>query len=332
MKSGGSFLETPTAADVVAAAERIRGLVHHTPVMCSQRIDLELDAKLFFKCENQQRGGAFKARGAFNALSSLAIGERSRGVATYSSGNHAQALALAAQQLGVAATIVMPQDAPAIKVAATAEYAVRILRYDRYSESREALCQDLADREGLTVIPPFDHADVIAGQGTAVLELLHEVGDLHALFVPLGGGGLLAGSLLAAGSLCADCRVYGVEPAAGNDGQQSLRRGAVVRIPVPQTIADGAQTQQLGALTFPIIRRQVADILAVTDDDLVRALQWLALELHQVVEPTGCLGFAGALAMQHELRGKRVGVILSGGNVDPEAYARFMASPRSRLR
>ena len=279
----------------------------------------------FFKCENLQRAGAFKFRGACNALLRLDAAQRGRGVAAYSSGNHAQAVACAAALLGSAATIVMPADAPEVKRAATRGYGARIVAYDRYREDREALCRALAAEAGLAVIPPFDHPDVIAGQGTAALELFEQAGELDALFVPLGGGGLLAGTLLAAAAASPACRVYGVEPATGDDGRQSLRRGERVRIAVPATIADGAQTQQLGVLTFPLIRAGVADILAVDDAALVGAMRVLAETLKLVVEPTGCLGFAGALSPGTALRGLRVGVILSGGNIDLRSLATLLA-------
>lgn len=314
----------PVHDDVVRAARRLRGIVHRTPVLTSQRIDAACGAKLFFKCENLQRAGAFKFRGAYNALVQLGAEQRRAGVAAYSSGNHAQAVALAAQLLGISATIVMPHDAPAIKLAATAGYGATIVRYDRMTEDRAAVCQMLAARQGRTVIPPFDHPEVIAGQGTAALELLEDVGMLDALFVPLGGGGLLSGCLLATEAMQPGCRVYGVEPAAGNDGQQSLRRGELVRIAVPPTIADGAQTQQLGQLTFPIIQRAVADILAVSDAQLVTAMREFAACMKLVVEPTGCLGAAGAQSMCGALQGRRVGVMVSGGNVDIAQYAQLL--------
>jgi threonine dehydratase len=305
----------PRFEQVLAAAARLHGVAHRTPVLTSRRIDVATGARLFFKCENLQRAGAFKFRGACNALAGLDEAQRRRGVAAYSSGNHAQAVACAAGLLGVAATIVMPTDAPAIKRAATADYGARIVGYDRYREDRAAICQALADEQGLAVIPPFDHQDVIAGQGTAALELFEEVGALDALFVPLGGGGLLAGTLLVAREKSPACQVFGVEPAAGDDGRQSLRRGELVRIAVPVTIADGAQTQQLGALTFPVIRAGVADILAVEDAALVQCMRLLAEAMKLVVEPTGVLGFAGARSLGGALQGRRVGVILSGGNI-----------------
>jgi threonine dehydratase len=313
----------PVHDDVVQAARRLRGIAHRTPVMTSQRIDAAFGANLFFKCENLQRAGAFKFRGAYNALAQLDAEQRRAGVAAYSSGNHAQAVALAAQLLGTSATIVMPHDAPAIKRAATAGYGATIVGYDRVTEDRVAICQELAGRQGRTVIPPFDHPHVIAGQGTAALELMEDAGTLDALFVPLGGGGLLSGCLLATEAMQPRCRVYGVEPAAGNDGQQSLRNGELVRIATPQTIADGAQTQELGRLPFQIIRRVVTDIVTATDAQLMAAMRQFAATMKIVVEPTGCLGFAGAQSLRAGLQGRRVGVILSGGNVELEYLARL---------
>jgi threonine dehydratase len=315
----------PDSADVLAAACRLLGVAHRTPVLTSSRINAALEAELFFKCENLQRAGAFKFRGAWNALSALDADQRMRGVAAYSSGNHAQAVACAARLLGMPATIVMPTDAPAMKRTATEQYGARIVSYDRYHEDREAICQALARDQGLAVIPPFDHRDVIAGQGTAALELFEAVGPLDQLFAPLGGGGLLAGTLLAARVKSPDCRVYGVEPAAGDDGRQSLARGERVRIAVPKTIADGAQTQQLGALTFPIIQKGVAGILAVEDKALVEQMRTMAETMKLVVEPTGVLGLAGACSMRASLRGRRVGIILSGGNIELRSIASLLA-------
>jgi threonine dehydratase len=310
---------------VRAAAVRLRGVAHRTPVMTSRRIDALVGAQLFFKCENLQRCGAFKFRGAYNTLSQLDAAQQRRGVIAYSSGNHAQAVAFAASLLGIPATIVMPTDAPTIKLAATRGYGARVVTYDRYREDRAAISRALAEEHGLAVVPPFDHPDVIAGQGTAALELFEEQGELDALFVPVGGGGLISGSLLAAAGLAPRCRVYGVEPAAGNDGQQSLRRGERVHIPVPETIADGAQTQQLGELTFPVIRERVTDILTAEDAALVDGMRLLAENMKLVVEPTGCLGLAAACAMRDALKGQRVGIILSGGNVDLQRFAQLMA-------
>jgi threo-3-hydroxy-L-aspartate ammonia-lyase len=316
----------PTYSDVEAAARRLRGHAHSTPVLTSQSLDSSLGATLFFKCENFQRMGAFKFRGAFNALSSLDETTRARGVIAFSSGNHAQAVALAARLLGIRATIVMPRDAPAAKLEATVGYGGRVVIYDRYTESREAIAQRLAEESGGTVIPPFDHPDVIAGQGTAAAELIAECGPLDSLFLPLGGGGLLAGSLLAVQRLLPACRVYGVEPEAGNDGQRSLRQGSLVRIEVPRTVADGAQTQSLGSLTFEIIRHGAADILTATDEELIECMRFLAERMKIVVEPTGCLGFAAARSRRAELAGQRVGIILSGGNIDAARFAALIGA------
>ncbi len=318
-------MNLPTYADVEAAARRLESHAHRTPVMTSSTVDAALGANVFFKCENFQRMGAFKFRGAFNALACLSAAERSRGVIAYSSGNHAQAIALAGRIQGVAATIVMPVDAPASKLAATRGYGGSVVTYDRYRESREDIAARLSAEQGLSLIPPYDHPAVIAGAGTATKELIDEVGPLDSLFVCLGGGGLLGGAALAAKALCPECKVYGVEPEAGNDGQQSLRQGSIVRIEVPATIADGAQTTSLGRLTFEIIRRDVADILTASDAELVECLRFFAMRMKIVVEPTGCLGFAAVRALGKSLAGQRVGIIVSGGNVDTGRYASLLA-------
>lgn len=311
--------------DVLAAARRVFGVAHRTPVLRSRRLDEQLGASVFVKCENFQRAGAFKFRGAYNALARLNDAARADGVVAYSSGNHAQAVALAARLLQMPATIVMPHDAPASKVAATKGYGATVVGYDRYRQDREQLGAELAERDGLTLIPPYDHPDIIAGQGTAADELLDEAGELDVLLVPLGGGGLLAGSLLAAGARAPRCDVYGVEPAAGDDGLQSLRAGEIVHIDTPRTIADGAQTQHLGVYTFAIIARRVADVLTATDAELVQAMRWVASTLKLVVEPTGVLGLAAAFAQSERWRDRRVGVIISGGNVDLDRYASLLA-------
>ena len=313
----------PTYDDVAAAARRLEGHAHRTPVLTSRTADAELGASVFFKCENFQRMGAFKFRGAFNALSCFDARQRQAGVVAFSSGNHAQAIALAARLLGMPATIVMPHDAPASKVAATQGYGGQVVFYDRYSEDREAIGARLAEERGLTLIPPYDHADVIAGQGTAAKELFDEVGPLDALFVCLGGGGLLSGSALATRALSPQTKIYGVEPEAGNDGQQSFRSGSVVHIATPKTIADGAQTQHLGRITFEIIRRDVDDIFTASDTELIDAMRFFAERMKIVVEPTGCLGFAAA--RRQALKGQRVGVIVSGGNVDMNRFAALLA-------
>ncbi len=313
----------PTFEDVRAAAARIAGHAHVTPVLRSSRIDAQVGAQVVVKCENLQRVGAFKFRGAFNALSRFLPAQRRSGVVAYSSGNHAQAVALAARILGIPATIVMPRDAPATKVAATLGYGAEVIRYDRFAEDREAIGAALAAERGLTLVPPYDHPDVLAGQGTAALELFGDVGELDALFVPLGGGGLLAGTLLAAEALAPDCRVYGVEPEAGDDGRRSLAAGRIVYIDVPATIADGAQTTHLGEHTFPIIRRAVTEIRTVTDTQLVAAMRVFAATMKLVAEPTGCLGLAAVLTAG-DLAGQRIGVIVSGGNVDLDRYAALL--------
>lgn len=315
----------PSYEDVVRAAGRIEGVAHRTPVLTSRTADARTGARLFFKAENLQRAGAFKFRGAYNAVSALPPDVRRAGVVAFSSGNHAQAMALSGRLLGVPAVIIMPEDAPAAKVAATRGYGAEVVTYDRYREDRDAIGRRLAAERGLTLIPPYDHPDVIAGQGTATKELIEETGPLDALFVCLGGGGLLSGSALAARALATECSVYGVEPEAGNDGQQSFRSGAIVRIEVPRTIADGAQTTFLGNLTFPIIRATATDILTVPDAALVEAMRFFAERMKIVVEPTGCLAAAAAFSGAVDIRGKRVGVILSGGNVDLPSLARHLS-------
>ncbi|AFR03726.1 serine dehydratase [Pectobacterium brasiliense] len=319
-----SDLRLPTYDDVVAAAERIDGYANKTPVMTSRTVNDTFGAEVFFKCENLQRMGAFKFRGAMNALLQFSDEQKAAGVVTFSSGNHAQAIALAAKLLGIPATIVMPHDAPAAKVAATRGYGGNVVEYNRYTEDREQIGNDLAKKQGLTLIPPYDHPHVIAGQGTATKELLEETGELDALFVCLGGGGLLAGSALSARKLSPQCKIYGVEPLAGNDGQQSFRNGNIVHIDTPNTIADGAQTQHLGNYTFPLIRQNVDDILTVTDDDLIDTMRFYAERMKIVVEPTGCLSFAAARNLRESLRGKRIGIIISGGNVDISRYGAFL--------
>jgi threonine dehydratase len=315
----------PTFEDVQSAAARLQGQAHRTPVLRSSTIDALLGAQLFFKCENFQRMGAFKFRGGLNALARFTPEQRKRGALAFSSGNHAQAIALAARILGMPAVIVMPADAPPAKLAATRGYGAEVVTYDRFTEDREAISRKLAQERGMTLIPPFDHADVIAGQGTAAKELFDEVGELDHFFVCLGGGGLLSGSLLSAKALSPSCKVYGVEPAAGDDGLQSLRKGERVKIDVPRTIADGAQTQQLGELTFGIIRRDVTDILTATDGQLVESMKFYAERMKMIVEPTGCLSLAGARHGGVDLRGARAGILISGGNVDLSSFAKLVA-------
>lgn len=319
------MLNLPTYEDVLAASERLKGHAHRTPVMTSRTVDREIGAQVFFKCENLQRMGAFKFRGAFNALSKFDERQRRAGVVTFSSGNHAQAIALSASLLGIASTIVMPNDAPVSKVAATRGYGGNVVVYDRYKEDREEIGRKLAEDHGMTLIPPYDHPDVIAGQGTAAKELFEEVGGLDALFVCLGGGGLLSGSALATRALAPQCKLYGVEPETGNDGQRSFRSGTIVHIDTPTTIADGAQTQHLGAYTFDIIRRDVDDILTASDMQLIDCMRFFAARMKLVVEPTGCLGFAAAREMKSQLHDRRIGVIISGGNVDLKRFSSLTA-------
>ena len=305
-----------TFADVESAARQIAGAAHKTPVATSRTLDSRTGAELFFKCENFQRAGAFKFRGAYNALSRLGADERRRGVVTFSSGNHAQAIALAGQLLDIPRVIVMPSDAPAVKRIATEGYGGEVILYDRDKEDREAIGRRLAAERGLTLIPPYDHPHIIAGQGTAARELIEDVGALDLLFVPCGGGGLLSGSAIAANAMEANCRVIGVEPAAGDDATRSFRTRQLQTVGNPKTVADGARTPSLGSLTFPLVLQYVADMATVDDPTLLKTMFYLWERLKLVVEPTGALGAAAALDGTTPIRGKRVGVILSGGNVD----------------
>jgi threonine dehydratase len=320
-------------ADITAAAARLRGIAHRTPALTSRTADSRSGAQLFFKCENLQRMGAFKFRGAYNALAKFTPEQRRAGVIAFSSGNHAQAVALSARLLGMPAVIVMPKDAPALKIAATREYGAEVILYDRYTEDREALGRRIAAERNMTLVPPYDHADVMAGQGTAALELIEQVreldgaaSELDLLLVCVGGGGLISGCATVARHLLPQCRVIGVEPEAGNDVQQSFRRGEIVHIDVPKTIADGAQTQHAGQLTFPVIRERVDDVVTVTDDALVRAMRFFAERMKLVVEPTGALAAAAAFDGAVDVRGKRVGVIISGGNIDLARFAQLVGA------
>jgi threonine dehydratase len=316
-----------TYDDVVAAHRRIDGIAHRTPVFTSTTANAASGADLFFKCENLQRMGAFKFRGAYNAIAQFSSDQKASGVIAYSSGNHAQAIALSARLLGVAAVIVMPADAPAVKVEATRSYGAEVIPYDRYTEDREAIGLLLAEERGLTLIPPYDHPHVIAGQGTAAKELFEHVGPLDMLIAPLGGGGLLSGCALSARALSPSCRVIGVEPEAGNDGQRSFRSGEIVHIETPVTIADGAQTLHLGNHTFPLIRQLVDDIVTVSDAELVQAMTFFASRMKLIVEPTGCLAAAAALTGRIDVAGQRVGIILSGGNIDLARFAELVSPP-----
>ncbi|KQM50451.1 serine dehydratase [Pseudomonas sp. Leaf15] len=318
-------MQLPDYFNVVAAAQRLEGFAHQTPVFTSRTLDAETGAQVFIKCENLQRTGSFKFRGAFNALSQFDAQQRKAGVVAFSSGNHAQGIALAAQLLGMPATIVMPADAPAAKVAATREYGARVVLYDRFNEDREQIGRTLAVEHGMTLIPPYDHPHILAGQGTAAKELLEFTGPLDALFVGLGGGGMLSGTALSTRALAPDCQLFGVEPHAGNDGQRSFQTGTIVHIDTPATIADGAQTQHLGDYTFPIIRDKVTDILTVSDAQLVAAMKFFMQRMKMVVEPTGCLGLAALRQLGERFKGRRVGIIVTGGNVDIARYAALLS-------
>ena len=310
--------------DVARAHERLAGIAERTPVMRSATADALTGATLHFKCENLQRTGAFKIRGAYNAVAQFTPAQRAGGVITFSSGNHGQAIARAAQRLGVPALVVMPQDAPAMKVAATAGYGAEVVRYDRYAEDPAVIIERLAGERGMTFIPPFDHPQVMAGQGTAAKELFEEVGALDMIVTPLGGGGLLSGTAVAARHLAPACEIVGVEPEAGNDGQQSLAKGEIVRIDTPRTIADAAQSRSLGRHTFPVLQQFGVRVVTASDAQLVGATKFFAGRMKLVVEPTGCLGAAAVMNGALDVRGKRVGVVLSGGNVDLPRFAELI--------
>ena len=315
--------------DVKSAAAHLAGVAHKTPVLTSRSLDEACGNALFLKCENFQRAGAFKFRGAYNAVSRLSADARARGIATYSSGNHAQAVALVSRMFAVKATIVMPSGAPRMKIEATRGYGANVLLYNPESESREEIVRRIAADQGLTVVPPFDHEHVIAGQGTAALELLDQAGPLDYLFVPCGGGGLLSGSAIAFRAVCPACRVIGVEPEAGDDATRSFHTGVLHRVRNPETIADGARTSSLGELTFPLVRQNVDDMVTVSDADLIRTMRFVWTRMKLVVEPTGVLGLAAVFSRRFPIAGKRVGVILSGGNVDLAAAAEWFGHPDS---
>jgi threonine dehydratase len=317
-----------TFDDVAVAADRLRGVAHRTPVMTSRTLDERVGATLFLKCENLQRTGAFKFRGAYNAIAKLTPEERGRGVLTSSSGNHAQAIALASRILGVSATIVMPENAPAAKRRATEGYGATIVPYDPAKEKREEVAERLREDGDPVLIPPYDHPDVVAGQGTSAKELFEDVGELDLLLAPCGGGGLLSGSGLSARRLNPGGRVIGVEPEAADDATRSFKTGVLHTVHNPPTIADGARTPSLGKITFPLVRENVDDMVTVADDDLVRAMRFVWERMKLVVEPTGVLALAAAMQGKVEITGRRVGVILSGGNVDL-AYALELFSQSS---
>jgi len=310
-------------ADVAAAAARLEGHAHRTPVLTSRTVNERTGAEVFFKCENFQRIGAFKFRGAYNAMTQLPAEERQRGVIAYSSGNHAQAVALAGKMLGIRAVIVMPADAPAVKIEATRGYGAEVVLYDKHETTREAVAEGLARERGLAMIPPFDHPHVIAGQGTAAKELIEDAGRIDYLFVPCSGGGLISGCAVAASHLSPGCKVIGVEPEAGDDAARSFRTKTLQTCHNPDTIADGARTHALGQLTFPLVLRYVHDIVTVSDPELARATLYLWERMKIVVEPTGALGAAGLFERGLPVSGTRVGVILSGGNADFRLLAKY---------
>ena len=314
-----------TYDDVARAHERIKPVAKRTPVLTSSTIDALTGARVHFKCENFQRMGAFKFRGAYNALSQLSAEQKRKGVVAFSSGNHAQAVALSGRLLGVPATIVMPTDAPKVKLEATRGYGAEVVMYNASNEDRQKIAERLAAERGLTVIPPFDHPHILAGQGTAAKELIEETGPLDVLMVPCGGGGLLSGCSIAAKHLSPKCRVIGVEPAAGDDGLRAFRSGKLETIKLPDTIADGARTTSLGKITFALIQKHVDDFLTVTDEELLKWMFFLWERMKIVVEPTGALAAAALLQGKIDAKGKKVGVVISGGNVDLAWAARQLA-------
>ncbi|OZI34096.1 serine dehydratase [Bordetella genomosp. 10] len=317
----------PSLADVRTAAATLAGVAHRTPVLTSATLDERLGAQVFFKCEQFQRMGAFKFRGAYNAISQLTAAQRQAGVLTYSSGNHAQATALSARLLGAPALILMPHDSARAKVDATRGYGAEVIFYDRFEVDRDELGRRLCAERGLTMIPPYDDPAIVAGQGTAALELLEDAPGLDIVIASLGGGGLLSGTAVAARGLLPDCRVVGVEPTAGDDGLQSLRAGRIVRIAPPRGLPEGALATHVGALNFEVMRALVDDVVTVDDDQIVAALQFFAQRMKLVVEPTGAMPLAALLAARLPVRGKRVGVVISGGNVDLARLSTLLAMP-----
>jgi len=317
----------PTADDVRAAAERLRGAASRTPVLTSRTLDAMTGATVFLKCESFQRGGAFKFRGAFNAVSQLSDEERSRGVLTYSSGNHAQAVALTGRLLGVKTVVVMPEDAPGPKIEGTRGYGAEVVLYDRSGRSREEVAAELQRERGMTIVPPYDHPGVIAGQGTAALEMLEETGPLDVVMTPCGGGGLLSGTALAAKSIAPGVRVVGVEPELADDATRSFRTGELHRVHNPPTIADGLRTPSLGRYTFPLVRAHVDEMRTVSDRQIVEAMRFLWTRMKLVVEPSGAVPLAAVLAGPEAFRGRRVGIVVSGGNVDLSAACELFQTP-----
>jgi threonine dehydratase len=315
-----------TIDDVREAARRLKGHIHRTPVITSRSFDEASGHRVFFKCENLQRAGAFKIRGALNKLLTLTDEERKRGVVGFSSGNHAQGVALAARLTGASAIILMPTDAPASKVAATRGYGAEVVFYDRQTEDREARAKDLVATTGRVLVPPYDDPAIMAGQGTAALELLEEAPDLDALLTPMGGGGLMAGCSTVATSLRPSMKIYGVEADTANDTYLSFKKGERVSIAPPPTIADGIRNLSPGALTFPINKRTLTDVLLVSDKEIEEAVRFLLLRAKILVEPTGAVPAAALLAGRLPMpKGSRVGVVLSGGNIDPALLADILS-------
>jgi threonine dehydratase len=325
-----SQTETVNFADIRAAAERLRGVAHHTPIHTSRTLDALTGRRVFLKCENLQRGGAFKFRGAYNTIGQLPEDAHRRGVLAFSSGNHAQGVALAARLLGAPAVICMPADAPAVKVTATRGYGAEVIFYDRLKDDREAFARGIAEERGMALVPPYDHPHIMAGAGTAALELVEEVGELDAIVVPVGGGGLIAGSATAVQGVRAATRVFGVEPAGADDTLRSLRAGERVKVSPPGTVADGLRPVTPGALTFPIIQRRVADVLLVDDAEILDAVRFALLRLKLVVEPSGAVPLAAVLAGRLPSDTRRVGVIISGGNIDPPVLAGLWGAPAAQ--
>jgi threo-3-hydroxy-L-aspartate ammonia-lyase len=315
--------------DVRAAAGRLRGVAHRTPVVTSRTLDDRSGRQVFLKCENLQRVGAFKFRGAYNTIAQLDDAARARGVIAFSSGNHAQGVALAARLLGSPAVICMPDDAPAVKVAATRGYGAEVVFYNRLTDDRESFTRAIAEDRGLSLVPPYDHPHIMAGAGTAALELLEEVPDLDAVLAPIGGGGLIGGTAIAAHGVSPAIRVLGVEPAGADDTARSLAAGERVQIAPPQTIADGLRITRPGALTFPIVQRHVAQVLVVGDDAIREAMRFAMLRLKLVVEPSGAAALAVALGALLPPDVRRVGIIISGGNIDPELLVTLWGSPET---
>ncbi len=310
-------MTTITFNDILAARERLRGVAHQTPVVTSRTLDSMTGRSVFLKCENLQRGGAFKFRGAYNTISQLPDDARQRGVLAFSSGNHAQGVALAAQLLGTPAVICMPNDAPAVKVVATRGYGAEVIFYDRLKDDREAFARGIAEERGMTLVPPYDHPQIMAGAGTAALELVEEVPDLDAVLVPIGGGGLISGSAIAVHGVQPQARVFGVEPDTADDTRRSLRAGERVSIPPPPTIADGLRITKPGTLTFPIVQQEVEDVLLVSDEEILEAVRFALLRLKLVIEPSGAATLAAIMTNRLPENMRRVGVIISGGNIDP---------------